>query len=292
MKPLSRRRFLAISAAALATPATAAPLRWQGVALGADVSLTLHAPEPIAEEALRQTRKRLRQIEGLFSLYDPGSALSQLNRDGVLPAPHPLFSDLMRLCDQAHSLTNGLFDPTIQPLWQALATGAPTGPAHQAIGWHRIHIGDPTRLAPGQALTFNGIAQGFATDLIRADLTSLGLGKALINIGEYAALGGPFILGLADPAQGIYATRRLDNSAIATSSPSAMSLGERSHILYPNRQPHWSTVSVEAPKAALADALSTAFCLMTVDEIRETRDQLPDRLRITLLKRNGDIQTL
>ncbi|WP_372885435.1 FAD:protein FMN transferase [Shimia sp.] len=289
---LSRRRFLAISAAALATPAAAAPTRWQGRALGAEVGLTLYAPRPLAERALAQVRTRLRQIEALFSLYDPGSALTQLNRDGILPAPHPLFAGLMRLCDQAHLATKGVFDPSIQPLWLALATGGATEPARGSIGWQRVRRGDAIRLAPGQALTFNGIAQGFATDLIRADLARLGLGKALINIGEFAALGGPFRLGLGDPDHGIFATRRLHDGAIATSSPAAMLLGEQAHILYPDRAAQWSSVSVETPSAALADALSTAFALMSAEEIRQATGRLRQQVRSTLLAGNGDILTL
>jgi thiamine biosynthesis lipoprotein len=289
---LTRRRFLAISAAALATPARATPVHWQGFALGAEISLALHAPEPIARKALKQVRNRLALVEALFSLYDPSSALSQLNRNGILRNPPPLFTDLMALCTQAHSATKGLFDPTIQPLWQALATGGPTGPARDNIGWQRVRQGDPVRLASGQALTFNGIAQGFATDLIRADLAALGLGKALINIGEFAALGGPFRLGLVDPDQGLFATRRLENSTIATSSPTAMPLGVQTHILYPGRTPQWSSVSVQTQTAALAAALSTAFTLMSLDEITAVKRTLPYQMEATLLAANGDLQTV
>jgi thiamine biosynthesis lipoprotein len=43
---------------------------------------------------------------------------------------------------------------------------------------------------PGQALTFNGIAQGFATDLVVGELQAAGAEKVLANIGEYAGFGG------------------------------------------------------------------------------------------------------
>ena len=289
---LTRRRFLTITAAALASPAQAAPARWRGFAMGAEISLTLHASEDVAKIALLQVKKRLWQVENLFSLYDPNSALSQLNTEGTLPDPHPFFIDLLRLCKQAHEATDGVFDPTIQPLWQAVATGTPTGSARAAIGWGRVQINNPVRLDHGQALSLNGIAQGYATDLIREDLTNLGLEMALINIGEFAALGGPFRLGIADPVHGLFATRQLNNNAIATSSPAVLPLGDHTHILFPDRCPQWSSVSVEAPNAATADALSTAFSLMTVDEIRQASLRLPIRTRTTLLAENGDISTI
>ncbi|TMV09097.1 FAD:protein FMN transferase [Ruegeria sediminis] len=293
-RSLTRRRFLAISAAALAGPANASPIRWQGHALGAEIGLTLHAPAPQAELAIQQTRNRLRDIERLFSLYDPNSTLSVLNRDGLLPEPPALFRDLMNACTRMNRATYGVFDPTIQSLWHAIATGAPTDAARRAVGWQRVHIDDTIRLGPGQALTFNGIAQGFATDLIRADLARIGLDHALINIGELSALGGPFRIGLADPVRGIFATQNLENRAIATSSASAMRLGAASHILHPvqARPVQWATVSVEADSATQADAASTAFTLMTRTEISASKAQLPGDVRVTLLSEAGDIETL
>jgi FAD:protein FMN transferase len=60
----------------------------------------------------------------------------------------------------------------------------------------------------------------------------------------------------------------LQGRALATSSPLGMTFGgdgRSSHILDPRTGhpvvPRWSAVSISAPRAALADALSTAACL-------------------------------
>ena len=47
------------------------------------------------------------------------------------------------------------------------------------------------------------------------------LKKVLINIGEFAALGGLFTLGISDPAYGLVGTTKLSNRAVATSSLAA-----------------------------------------------------------------------
>ncbi|WP_371228134.1 FAD:protein FMN transferase [Roseovarius sp. 2305UL8-3] len=294
MSILTRRRFLAVSAAALAAPAYAEPVRWQGHALGAEISLSLYAPEALTKTAIQVTRSRLRQVEQLFSLYDSTSVLSRLNRTGRLSSAPGLFQVLCNQCSRVHRATEGVFDPTIQPLWQALAAGRYSAPARALIGWTRAGVGPDIHLAPGQQITFNGIAQGFATDLIRADLARIGLARALINIGEFAAIGGPFTLGLADPAQGLFATRRITERAIATSSPGAMLLSGASHIQHPrnDRSARWSTVSVEADKAAIADAASTAFAVMTRPEIEQAQERLSPGIRVTLLSHNGDLLTL
>ena len=115
-----------------------------------------------------------------------------------------------------------------------------------------------------------------------------------MNIGEHRALGGPWRLGLSDPAAGYLGTRTLADGAIATSSPAALRLGMGGHILDPRglRAPLWSTASVEAESAALADALSTACCLLEPDEIRRAMAALPRIRRVTLVDGEGRLRTL
>ncbi len=288
---LSRRRFLTITAAALATPVIAAPLRWQGGALGADCTLEIHAPRDVAERALRDTRALLRRAESLFSLYDPASELSQLNATGHLPDPSPEMCRIIEICDQVHDATGGAFDPSVQPLWQALAKGTDVETARALVGWTRAKQA-PLRLDHGQNITLNGVAQGFATDMVTTALHHAGLGKALINIGEHAAIGGPFTLGIADPAQGIIAQQTLHNNAVATSSPNATVVGSSPHILSATgRKPRWDTVSVMADTAAMADAASTAFCLMTKPEIKTAMSTL-NLHRAALLAPDGKVHHL
>ncbi len=290
---LTRRRFLAISAAFAAGPATAlAPARWRGVALGAEAEITLHGQG--AEEALRAALACLREIEARFSLYEPASELSRLNRAGHLDASAE-FHALMRLADRVHHATGGAFDPSVQPLWQALAFGGDVAAARARVGWERItQGGDHIVLAEGQALTFNGIAQGFATDAVAELLAARGFGQALVNIGEFCALGGPWRLGLSDPEHGSLGTRTLNTGAVATSSPAALRLGEETHILDPRGAGGalWSTVSVEAESAALADALSTAGCLLPAEALQRAARALGGVRRITLVTHEGDLRSL
>ncbi|WP_281857527.1 FAD:protein FMN transferase, partial [Litoreibacter halocynthiae] len=263
---LNRRRFLTISAAFAALPAHANS--WQGRAFGAEVSITIQGPRNLAEPALAQARQAIRDVEQLFSLYDPTSSLSRLNRAGTLALPDPRFIALMQAADDAYTLTGGLFDPTVQPLWLALANGHDPAQALAAIGWDRVGFA-PSRVTMGkdQALTFNGIAQGFATDIVTDILTRNGLTNTLVNIGEYRGTGGPWTIGLSDPTHGHLGTRTLSTGAVATSSPSVLSNGPQAHILHANTRPKWSTVSVEAKTATLADSLSTALVLATRSEV-------------------------
>ena len=283
---MNRRRFLALSAAALATPAEA-ETRWQGRAFGADCALSLHGPIHAAEAALASLPTLIEAIEADFSLHRP-SALTDLNATGRLAAPSLAFNSVLDLTDAIHRLTDGAFDPTVQPLWQAAAEGrANTSP----IGWRHVQRVIGITLRPGMALTFNGIAQGFGADAVKAHLAAHGFDHALIDMGETAALGGPFRLGLQDPVHGHLATRTLTGTAIATSSPMATLVNGQPHILHPmGLPPLWSTVSVEARTAALADALSTALVFLTADRIAALRH--PGLIRVTLVGFDGNLQTV
>lgn len=268
----TRRRFLTVCAGlpalALAKPALARP-PVRGQALGAAVTLYLDHPEADRLGAL--ALRELSRLERIFSLYRPESALSRLNRTGRLEAPPPELLDCLATCGAVHHASGGRFDPTIQPLWAALAEAHAAGrapdPARIAaaralIGWDRVSIASAAiALAPGQALTLNGVAQGYVTDCVAAVLRREGLAVGLIDAGEIAAIGPDWPVRVEN-GPGLSLTDR----ALATSGSFGTVMdraGRQGHILSPQGAPaYWRRISVTAPVAALADALSTAGCLM------------------------------
>ncbi|WP_306116272.1 FAD:protein FMN transferase [Roseovarius sp. MMSF_3305] len=288
---LNRRRFLSIAAAFAATPAVATPHSWRGWAFGAEVEITLSGPRAIAQRTLRQAQDHIAQLEQRFTLFQPESELVRLNAHGSI-APSAAMLHVMQVADRAHQITEGCFDPTVQPLWKALAEGRDPKLALASMGWRQVRFDkDLVQLGQGQELTFNGIAQGYATDVISDFLIAQGFNAALVNIGEYRATGGDWRLGIADPLHGLLATRRLSKGAIATSSPMATPLGKDGHILHTTQRPHWSTVSVEAESAAMADALSTGLVLANLELVRKVRHS-DGVYRITLVDDAGDLTTL
>jgi len=295
---LTRRRFIAISAALVPSMALArAPdIHTQtGIALGARVTLRIQHPD--APRLATLAMDEIWRLEGIFSLYKPDSSLSRLNRDGALPAPPFELLECLSLAGSVHHASGGRFDPTVQPLWSAQAValerGTPLTDAERArvlarIGWHQVTLGpDAITLQPGMALTLNGIAQGYIADRVAALLARHGLTRALIDTGEMLALPGgswPVRLPSGD-------TLTLQDRALATSSPLGMTFGGdgvTSHILNPaTGRPalsHWQSVTVSAASAALADAVSTAACLLdTLAEAQALCGDLPDTSLISAI---------
>ena len=116
------------------------------------------------------------------------------------------------------------------------------------------------------ALTLNGIAQGFAADRLAEIAARHGLTDLLIDSGETRAIGPRDWTARIDAPDG-RPIRRLSirERALATSAPFGTRIGpqgDRAHILSATRTPHWALVSVSAPTAVLADALSTAAVLL------------------------------
>lgn len=255
--------------------------------MGAEVSLEI---EGGIESDLGAVLAEIEAAERRFSIFDPTSELSKLNAAGGGQMSAPM-AELLALCDDIHRLTEGSFDPTVQPVFAALMEDGPL--PWSAVGWRNTGVsGNRLTLGRGQALTLNGIAQGYATDQVTRLLRARGFTRSLVSVGETAALGGPYRLALEDPSFGQVGTRSLTNRAIATSSPGAMMFRRTAHIFHPLQQskPLWSTVSVEAESAALADGLSTGLCLLPRAKVEEIA--AATGTRVTLVDFDGDVSTL
>lgn len=294
MPSLTRRRFIAISAAAIAAP-NAAPAEpgaaWTGTALGASARIELAGIDASkAAPVFRALEAEIDRMENIFSLYRPNSALRRLNRTGQLSAPPPEMLELLSICAALHRQTDGAFDPSIQPLWNVLAKAGQLGktPANSAvkaardlIGFHHVSLGTNAISfdLPDMEMTLNGIAQGYITDRITARLRLAGFDNIMVNMGEIRAAGTRldgtiWRARIATPDGHVLPKRiSLDDRALATSAPLGTFLDPTrriGHILDPRTElpaARWSLISVSAKTAALADGLSTACCVLDLDQM-------------------------
>ncbi len=249
-----------------------------------------HGDGARADTALDATVALLRHLERQMSLFDTGSALCRLNRDGVLDQPDPALVDLLTLAAQVSARSQGRFDVTVQPLWAAwqraqaagrLPTPAELAAARTRVDWRAVQVSPRLiRLArPGMAITLNGIAQGYAAEQARQLMRHHGIAHALLDTGEWAPLGqapggGPWQLGLVSPRDStrLLATLQAGGRSIAVSTDVQLRFGSdpgedrHHHILDPRSgrsPPHLSAVVVAAPSATLADALTKVLFMGT-----------------------------
>lgn len=327
-RPIPRRRFITVLAATAGLTATglsprnarAVPLhQWRGRALGAEASVLLAHPDGVAaRRLLSAVRAEIERLERVFSLYRMDSAITALNREGVLDAPS---QDLFVLLSRARALgdlTDGSFDPTVQPLWRLYADhfarpeADPAGPDAHAVArvrtlvdYRRIGI-TPSRIAfarRGMAMTLNGIAQGYITDRVADLLRAGGVDNVLVDIGEIRALGvhpdgRDWRVGLRGPQdrERLFDAIDLSNTALATSSGAGMTFdpsGRHHHLFDPisgQSADRFLSVSVKAADATTADALSTGFSAMELDRVRGITDGL-ESVQVRLLLKDQTVVT-
>ncbi len=288
---IGRRRFLLLlggagAAGLLGTrllPRHLRQVQRSGHALGARVSLrVLHTDTAVAERALDAAFEELEHIETALSLYRADSQLCRLNRESHVRVPDARLLDVLRCAEAVARKSDGALDVTVQPLWELYGTARRDGTTPgmddlratcQRVDWRRVEVTPrEVRLAsPGMAVTLNGIAQGYATDRVRAVLEAHGIRHALVDAGEFAGLGESadgeaWQVGVQHPRQADawIEVVRLDGRCLATSGDYATPVGhgaQAHHIFDPRTgrsADRLASVSVLAPSAMEADALSTA----------------------------------
>ena len=326
----SRRRVISIFGAAAglslagvssrAAAAEATMYTWEGYALGAQSTISLaHYSREGAERIVNMAVNEIRRLEQIFSLKIDDSEISNLNRDGRLSRPSYDMLALLTEAKRYGEMSDGAFDVTVQPLW-TLYRGhfrdnpdSKDGPARadidaalRLVDYRRLDVNPLfVRLdRAGMQITLNGIAQGYITDKVSDLLRENGVSNVLVSLGETRALDGhpegrPWLVALKDPLnpEGTARTINLDNMSVATSGGYGTQFDRsgRFHHLFDPRigESAWTHVgvSVVAPRATTADALSTALYI-TPRDAAEKIVRRAGRVTAILTKPDGSEYTL
>ena len=291
----TRRRAITIFAAATAGAMVGGPIRfaaadyeWRGTAMGADATILFNGVEAeAAHTATAAAITEIERLEGALSLFRRDSELHRLNRETLLRSPSGDMRRALTLALDIAAASAGLFDPSVQALWEAHADWFSAAPdsglppdsviakAGAAVDWRRIVIDhDLIRLGAGQRITLNGLGQGYVTDRVADLLYASGLRHILVDLGEQRAIaprrsGEPWLVARRNAAP-----VALRQGALATSEGAGCmfgAFGAAHHLFDPRtgRCPsHWKRLTVHHRSAAIADALSTAFYAASADEIQ------------------------
>jgi thiamine biosynthesis lipoprotein len=295
----TRRRAIAIFAASTAGllaggRRAAVAHEWQGIAMGAPARIVFGGIEPdLARTATAVAVAEIERLERVISLFRDDSEICRLNRDSVLHGVSSDFRAALTLALAISRTSGGLFDPTVQALWEthadwfAARPDAPLPPddliagARRRVDWRRIRLSpDAIRLTAGQRITLNGLGQGYVTDRVAALLRARGLDQILVDLGEQRALGSRI-----DGRPWLIARGReriaLSDGALATSEGSGCILGAAgaAHHLFDPRSGRsagrWQRITVHHRSAAVADALSTALFAAAPHEIPAIIEDVP-----------------
>lgn len=249
-----------------------------------------------AEAAAHAAFREVNELEAELSRFRPDSDLCRIGR---LKAGEEISVglaawDCLSLAQDVARATGGAFDCAIGPLYE-LWHGRPAAhpPKEEEIaaararsGSHLFELYEDGRrvraLISGLKLDLGALAKGYALDLcadllrehwgIENALLITGSGSTILACGQ-APNGGPWFVN-AGP-EGTPSTP-LENRAVSASG----FIYQGAHIIDPRTGYPVSTERIRAwafaPSAALSDALSTAFLVMSDEEIATFLKNYPD----------------
>lgn len=245
--------------------------------------------------------ERVAELEQQLSFFRPESELSRINRRaGYEPVEvEPQLFALLELAIRLGEETGGALDITAAPLWEVWGFARRAGrvPSRGAlaealrnVGSHLVELDSARRTVrfrrPGVKLNLGALGKGYALDRAAALLEVAGVRHFLFHAGQSSVLArghrgigvedatstGPgWTVGVRHPLwpQRRWAELRLRDRALGTSAPTFQCFRHQGmryhHILDPRTgQPAQGVlaVTVVAPTATLADALSTALFVM------------------------------
>jgi thiamine biosynthesis lipoprotein len=297
-----RSGWLGIAAIAFIVAATcraesAEPTRYEftRIRMGVPFNITVYAPdEAAANSAADAAYRRIKELNDVFSDYDPRSEISRLLREAEPGKPFPISRDLLTVlerADQVSQASDGAFDVTVGPvvkLWRRSwrskqkPAAAEIANALSKIGFRNVSIdrehSTVTLAQPGLQLDFGAIAKGYACDEALAVLKSKGFSIALVEAGGDLACGDPppgetgWAIAIEALAKGESSGPRflvVKNCGVATSGDAYQFVefdGVRySHIVDPKTGlglTRRSSVTVIAKDGTEADALASAVSVL------------------------------
>ena len=247
-----------------------------------------------AEAAVTATFAEMARLIAIFDHRRADSPLALLNQTGRLEAPPPELVELLSLSVAYGRLTDGAFDISVKPMVDAQRAGETAVFSRQRlVDFQQIDI-RPEQVQlrqPGMALTLDGIAKGRVVDGATAVLQAQGFPNVLVEAGGdlvglgHRADGQAWHVGIQHPrrqaAGSLLGVLPVSMAAVATSGDYRYRFsedGRQHHIIDPHTgssPTELAGVTVMAPTAADADALSTAVMVMNVDAGLALINRLP-----------------
>ena len=229
-----------------------------------------------ARQAAAAAFREIDRIEKLLNKFDPGSDVGQVNllKPGASVRVGIDLLECMEKAIWAHTVSSGLFDPTVGTGFQGLETDR----ENFSVGWKAGGSGE---------LDLGGIGKGFAIDKAAEILADWDVPEAVLNGGTSTvlALGKEWELGVGGPWK--EQVIQLKNQALSGSGTET----KGGHIINPETgkpaQRHLAAWAIH-PSATLSDALSTAFMMMEPEKIKQLCAKNPGILAF-VVEQNGSL---
>jgi thiamine biosynthesis lipoprotein len=246
-----------------------------------------------ARQAASAAFAEVDQLELELSRFVPHSDVARINtlRPGQVLRIGIDALECLELAAQVHRDTGGAFDVTIG----ALLAGRRAEGAPSPVGMDRLDIRRATRdvavRAEGLAVDLGAVGKGYALDRAAAVLREWHIGSALLHCGQstvYALGQGGWTVAVRNPVEHSRVLGQVSLRDAALSGSGVLLHGR--HIIDPRtRQAAAGAVGAwaVAASAALSDAISTAFMVLSPAEVAEYCRRHSDVSGLLYVEREG-----
>jgi thiamine biosynthesis lipoprotein len=263
--------------------------------MGTLITLTVLTPDRKAgENAIAATFAEIERLIAIFDHRHQVGPVAQLNREGNLQNPPPELHALIDLALKTSRLSKGAFDISIKPLLDiSINSKSIHNSICDLINYRYIHS-KPQSInfeRQGMCITLDGIAKGRVIDGGVSILRSLGFDHVMVEAGGdlYASRvpsgDSPWRIGVENPrnekAYDLIGAFDVREKGVATSGDYRYYFS-KDHANHHIKDPRTGispqelcSVTVLAPDATLADALSTTLMVMGTEEGLALIDSTP-----------------
>lgn len=297
---------------------------YSGMALGTDYQLKFFAEDKLKLD--REIDSVFEVINHSMSTYQEDSDISRLNAGDTSIVVDQMFRDVFELSDEIYKKTEGYFDPSVGNIVNAYGFG-PKGFKHEPdsvlidslmrfVGFDKLQLTSENKVVgdfPETFLDFNGIAKGYAVDILGQLLEAYGVQNYLAEIGgeirtkgKNLQSGKTWRLGIDDPRietnpMELSGVVELKNQSLATSGNyrkyryDSITKQKFVHIIDPKsgymKKQNILSVSVIADNVAKADAYATAFMAMGTEKAKAIAEHLSDIEIFLIYDEHGELKT-
>jgi len=274
------------------------------------------------KKAVSAAIKEMKRLEIIFNLFDVNSELYKINNDknklnGIIISDE--FLELLNLSFYINKISDGLFDPTVQPIldiWGFYSKDKNKAPEGNIIkiklaqvGMRNIEVDKTKKIIrfknEGTKLDFNAVAKGYIVDKAANILKNMGVEKGIVDAGGDISCFGKsefeqWTIGMRHPKfkDRIIASIKIKNKAAATSGGYENYIiidnEKLAHIInpktgYPVKNNVLSS-TVISNKCVISDGLATALFILKPEEGLKLIEGLKDVDCIIISEEGGKLR--
>lgn len=268
-----------------------------------------------SEAAVDAAIKEIQRLDALLSTGNESSEVFRINREGRGTVSEDT-ENILKRAVKIYEATDGLFDFTVYPLMElwGFASQEYHVPSREEllevlplVDASQVQFdGTEVTLGKGQRIDFGGIAKGYTSARVMDIFREYGVASGMVSLGGNVQVlgtkpdGSKWQIGIQDPDSGqgeVLAVLSVEDKAVITSGGYERYFEEDGntyiHILDPRTgypaDAGLISVTIVSADGTLADALSTSFYIMGLDDAVTFWRSYEDDFDMVLVKDNGEI---